>query len=351
MQSGQNDNGELPDQPASPFEAAVYYFSRMDIDMLDLVLNQETYEDARKEVFLEKINGAFEFFRENGDTELIPLPGQCAHKECINYCKGGFAFAGNNSDYHIDLIFEGEGGELQDIYICYCFLPDNGHKFEGTFFCFAIHDEERVDFDPDPRYWHVLQRTNQAIAELMKFNETGLSEDDAVYWVERYHMLYEETEEFGKYVSLEGFLNYFNSLKEYLSFLPYREEAAEAMRIFHTYSEPHNDPGALIDWLMLFEELGLDRLDQQLGEHDMTTEGLFPLAGCFDILLSSEMAGSLHEFCRVFNAYYWDALLQVSGLSEKDWEIIYNTAESGKHKFSLRYFVERRAQRKGEGKV
>jgi hypothetical protein len=50
----------------------------MDIEMLELLLNDnQTYQDARKDAFLEKLKHAFDTFKSTNDTSLIALKGTC----------------------------------------------------------------------------------------------------------------------------------------------------------------------------------------------------------------------------------------------------------------------------------
>ena len=100
-------------------EAIIQYFSSMDLGMLELLLDENrTYQDASKEIFLEKVGSAFEEFKSNGDTYLTPAKGKCDSTSCNNNGCSGFAFIGNNSNKSLPLIFEENESDYVDIYFC-----------------------------------------------------------------------------------------------------------------------------------------------------------------------------------------------------------------------------------------
>jgi len=101
-------------------EALIYFFKKMDIEMIDDILDNEiTYQDFRKPFFISKLQIAFETFKKNGDTELISKPGRCNN---CNVCDSGFSFIGNNTGDFIDLIIKTENGKILDLFECVEFL-------------------------------------------------------------------------------------------------------------------------------------------------------------------------------------------------------------------------------------
>src|ERR1035437_5490041 len=102
----------------NPKEAILKYFCEMDIEMLEMVLDDgRTYDGARKDVFLKRLNELFNKFKKNNDKYLIPHNGKsigsCGHNGI-----SGYAFVGNNSRNYLELIFEINGTDVIDIASC-----------------------------------------------------------------------------------------------------------------------------------------------------------------------------------------------------------------------------------------
>ncbi|MGL6269330.1 MAG: hypothetical protein ACRC2O_15460, partial [Chitinophagaceae bacterium] len=84
-------------------ETIIHYFEKMDIRMLDILLDDtKTYQNASKDIFLEKLALAFKKFKNINDTFLTSYKGICGSKVCPNKGCKGFSFVGNISGQHID---------------------------------------------------------------------------------------------------------------------------------------------------------------------------------------------------------------------------------------------------------
>lgn len=128
---------ELP-LPKTRYDAVVYFLAKMDTEMLDEILDsKKTYQDFKKEVFLQKLNNAFDVFRDSGLTQLQIYPGVC--KGCSKGCRG-FTFLGKRGQY-IDIIFKKLKEEIMDMYECSALnndgiVPDKSERvwIDGSLF-------------------------------------------------------------------------------------------------------------------------------------------------------------------------------------------------------------------------
>lgn len=97
-------------------QAIRHFIEKMDIEMIDAFLdNDKTYQDFKKEVFISRLQQAFEEFKSFGDTHLNSIEGSC------NRCdktKTGFTFIGNNSNNYMDIIFDTTDNKIEDLYQC-----------------------------------------------------------------------------------------------------------------------------------------------------------------------------------------------------------------------------------------
>src|ERR1039458_4600241 len=100
-------------------EAFLYYMERMDIEMLDLILDDGiTYYGVRKEVFLEKLGAAFVEFKKSNDSSLRTYKGKCGSDSCPNKGIKGCIFVGNSSRNHLELLIEESGTHIIDLSRC-----------------------------------------------------------------------------------------------------------------------------------------------------------------------------------------------------------------------------------------
>ena len=102
----------------NPTSSILKYMSEMDIEMLSLILDEnKTYQDATKDVFLNKLKGAFETFKNEKDQKLNYYPGVCNSSECTNTGCKGYTFVGDTSGASLDLIFDEKNGRKSSLLI------------------------------------------------------------------------------------------------------------------------------------------------------------------------------------------------------------------------------------------
>ncbi|MEY2702156.1 MAG: hypothetical protein RLY43_789 [Bacteroidota bacterium] len=115
-----NEKGSIPLE--SQADAVLYFFQRMDISMLKLVLDDaRTYQDFEKKEFLKKLDYAYTTLLDAGNTYLNRYAGFCNSEECNFKCKG-YSFVGNVTNDYMDLILEIKNNKVTDIYECSKFI-------------------------------------------------------------------------------------------------------------------------------------------------------------------------------------------------------------------------------------
>ena len=132
----------------------------MNISLLDFVLDDErAYMDVPKELFLKKINKEFDWLKKKGITQFSQVvKGYCG--DCNKGC-GGYTFLTDNKDY-LDLLFEEEGNEIQDIYICSKFINEKEIEKEYEVY-FSFYEDEKTNFKPSIDI--LIKKSNIEIAE------------------------------------------------------------------------------------------------------------------------------------------------------------------------------------------
>ncbi len=115
-----NEEGKVPLQTNA--DAVMYFLQRLDVDMLKLVLEEATYQDYDKKVFVKKLSYAFDELLSRGNTYLNRFEGNCTSNVCTNVHCQGFSFVGNSSQDYMDLILEIKNNKVTDIFECSNFI-------------------------------------------------------------------------------------------------------------------------------------------------------------------------------------------------------------------------------------
>ena len=118
-----NYNGEIPLKTQA--DAVLFFFQRLDIDMLNLLLeDNRTYQIYDKPLFIKKLGNVFDEFIQSGNTYLNKHEGFCNSESC-NFKCNGFCFIGNKSGHYFELIIDIKDGVVHDMYECASFESCN----------------------------------------------------------------------------------------------------------------------------------------------------------------------------------------------------------------------------------
>ena len=99
-------------------EYILEYFENMNIEGIRHYLSdQYTYSELPKEVFLVRLEQAFNDFKKEGDTALNIEKTICKKSFC-NKGNQVYSFYGNVAETYLHLVFEQENNEIIDIYSC-----------------------------------------------------------------------------------------------------------------------------------------------------------------------------------------------------------------------------------------
>ncbi|MBL0261019.1 MAG: hypothetical protein IPQ10_08120 [Saprospiraceae bacterium] len=201
-------------------ELIIESFQKMDLNMLDILLDENrTYQDATKEVFLEKLNIVFSKLKNNGDTLLSTYEGFCNSDACHNKSCKGYSFVGNKSKKHIDLIFEELDNDVKDI--CHC----NGFKTYETFvetenlIMIDVKNDEKADFKPSINFLIISQKCKLAYEELIHYQNKIIDKEVYLTWLAKHHSLYDSIIRFSSYYSeIDKFYWLYNRMEEMKEF-------------------------------------------------------------------------------------------------------------------------------------
>ena len=102
-------------------DAVIHFIKNLDIEMVDDLLDEKyTYQDLKKNIFIQLFSVAFDEFIAAGDTHLRVSNGFCTEVFC-NYQCSGYRFSSTRSGLYFDLIIDIKEGQVTDIYECKSF--------------------------------------------------------------------------------------------------------------------------------------------------------------------------------------------------------------------------------------
>jgi hypothetical protein len=237
-------------------ESIIHYFEKMDIGMLEILLDDsKTYQNAHKNIFLEKLEMAFTEFRNSQDTFLNSSKGKCCNKACPNMGCKGFSFVGNVSGRHIDLIFEDTDTDYADIYQCHGFDSASKNENESVPVILDIKDDEKADFIPDVDFLILSQKCRNAYEELTDASKGNIiGQDIYVTWLKKHRDLFYAVELSPiLYSDYEKFYGLFVSVLNIAGFTDFEDEAGSACKDY-LISHP-DDKSQLLQWLRRYEKL------------------------------------------------------------------------------------------------
>lgn len=293
-------------------------FKTMNFDMLEILLDDnKTYQDATKEVFLDKVHIAFTKLKASGDNSLKSYKGFCNSDNCTNKGCSGYSFIGNNSKNHIDLIFDEENDDVKDIYNCYQFKTIDKSVDKEDFINIEIMEDEKADFNPNIDFLIKSQNYNKAFDELMKFQHNIIDKNIYVHWLKKYYFLYES---FGFSDSLFNNLKKFNSLyyeiNELKDFLKSNKSAKKAIKEYNTL-DIHNEL-ELLKWLVKYEKIGENLilfLYEDIDFEKPEEKEYFELK---NLKIKTSDFKHIAKFKFLFDNQYWDKLKKYTTFTEED---------------------------------
>jgi len=238
-------------------ETIVKAITEMDLVSLKLILDENlTYQDANKDVFLNKLKEIFDEFKKRKDI-LQSHSGKCGSKECSNYKKNGMLFCGKNSGKHFNLIIEEDENEtVKDLYYCNAFKCNFEDKSNNTgkSLDIIVYEDEKANFKPSSHYNYVNTTSLKAISDLFNFKNKTISKNEIMDWLQEYSDFYGSMSIFNfRYKNEHKFYDFYYRAKVLNEYLILEEDCAKAMRLYDTLLE--DNEMNLIKWLAEHEHL------------------------------------------------------------------------------------------------
>lgn len=307
--------------PMTKKESIIHCFENMDIRMLDVLLDDsKTYQNTPKDFFVEKLDLAFQEFRDYEDIALTAISGKCNHKDCPNKGCKGFSFVGNTSGLHLDLVFDETDNDYVDIYQCHGFEPAfvSEHRTEAV--SLDIKEDESLEFKADVDFLIRSQKCRMACVEL---KEAGFREciGPEIYfsWLDKHKELFLSFDVPPQYYrDLNDFYSLYNSLHTLASLIVLDKKACKAYKEYMLLLP--GDEGQLLHWLTSYEEFNDLLILFPFPEGHVAKEisnGYFIIKG---VMICSVEFENMIKFKGVFDAHYDVMIEKYRFISEADAE-------------------------------
>lgn len=229
-------------------EAFLKYLQRMDIEMLDFILDESiVYFGASKKVFLEKLSYIFNQVKLSGETGVLKIK---KHKKQENTYYLIFRISGYSNKF----IIEEQDGRILKMYSPVKRISrydiENLDPLEIFF-----GDDEKIDFKPSNDYVMNLHRCTKAYEELLNDKIQILTKDDIIFWLDKHLLLYNKVKEHYLYLKYNDFRNLFFFLDHLVEELQNYSEVEMALKSF-----TDKDTSALNQWLVDYYRLAFCKL-------------------------------------------------------------------------------------------
>lgn len=341
------NQNETHHSPKNVREAVLYYLSKLDIEMLELVLDDKrTYQEATKEVFVDKLKKAVSVFIQNGDSELKVVKGECQSDKCNKGCLG-YAFIGNCSNYHLDLIVEGASNEILDVYYCSDFNAYSEKLDINKKISIYINRDEQADFKPSVFYLITSQKCVIACDGIIR-NDLHLpivNMQHAEQWLEKYKDLFDSMNPVFPPAAFAKFQSLYRSIGDLVPMYNMKKKAKSGLRFYYNRVKRSRNERILLYWLVEYEILMDDLFSLQyfyFGMENETTEEYVSINGVDEVYLSADDFKDQLKFLEIYTGYYWDMLNKYTTVPEEQWGTLIAGTEASDKRTSLTYHLKQR---------
>jgi len=327
---------------SSQVDAVREYLSRMDVEMLDLVLSdQNTYSDLNKSLFLEKLSDIFEAFKAAGDTRLELYLGECAN--CHKHCRG-YTLLGNTSANYLDLLVAQEAGEVKDIFYC-SDLINYREIDKNTGYTLSFDFEETAEYAEDPDYALLVHQCEQAMIYWDTRKETSTRFEDIDFWLNINASLYDECIGYFMHGRLDAFFDLYRKLSSLKAI--YMEKDLifkEVMLLRNVVRDGCYIERELLQWLVRNEDTGFSDAGSIscFSDYAHFSEGKVLYDEDNQVYLSENEFKPFFLYETFFTRYYDEKLNEYTVYSEQEIEAMDQESDAYRKAMSLRFNMAER---------
>lgn len=338
---------DIHHSPLNQRESFLYYMSRMDVEMAGLVLEDyRTYQDATKSVFWEKLSHSLSEFTAKGDSELKVLKGECKNDRCHKGC-AGYAFVGNCSGFHLDLIVEEANDEILDIYYCSEFKAYSEPLDQNKKISLDIRGDKQSDHQPSEWFQLTAHQCSIASDEIIRkdLHLPIIDMQKAAQWLKKNAELYDSMDPIFTPAAFSKFYDIYYAVKVLTPKFYLKEEAERALQFYQNRVRNSKNKKMLLCWLVEFEQLGDDLMDLYYSYFNVDGEPrkeYVKINRSVEVYLSAGDFVAQLKFLHIYNKYYWNMLEKYTTITEELWTTLEEGTEASEKRISLKYHLQQR---------
>lgn len=312
-------------------------FCNMNTSMLEVLLDDaKTYQDTSKELFIERVNEAFEFLKKEGNTKLNIFKGHCNSADCPNKDCNGYSFVGNEAPYHLDLIFTESQNDIEDIYHCNEFFCEDVNEpvYDTVEVC--VGEDEKINFIPTTEYYAKKQQIEKALSEID--THTILHKDIYLPWLEKHEELYRSINYREQYYATH---NKFTGLHTILSSFKDIVEVEDWCKISVTtyYDVVMDKEMSVLKWLVHHETFYFDCLLYNLFNIDCNHDDFIDYNG---IKATVHDFKNVIEFYKMYKPKYDEMMEKYKTYTDEEYKKLLRENKFPQDYFFLSYHLKQR---------
>lgn len=206
-------------------EAFLKYLGRMDIEMIDMILDDSIVcFGVSKKLFLEKLSFVFNNMRLGGEKGFLKIKQHKKHANTYYLILKTSCFANKF------IIEEKEGHIIKILGTKTITSKDDIESLSYLEFFFG--DDQKIDFIPSNEYVMNVYRCTKAYEELVNDKIQILTSKDVSQWIHKHRLLYEDVKEAYLFFSYDDFRHLFSLLEYLYNQLEYYDEVKMALESY-----------------------------------------------------------------------------------------------------------------------
>lgn len=227
-------------------QAIIKAVTNFDANMLDVILDQESYMKVSKELFVKTLKKEFYYLKTGGVDKFIRvIPGTCT--KCFKGC-GGYTFVTENKRT-FDLLFTEVDDHVTDLFVCSDFNTDEPIEKDRIYFYFK--EDEQIDYNPPIKVRQYQNRTEKILSDFKKLENTIVEIDTFDAWLSEYYEISNLQDPFISYKFEDTYHHLYKSVSRVYDLVRHHEFAKVAMK--HYNSIELTNESEVINWLLQYE--------------------------------------------------------------------------------------------------
>ncbi|MBI9041949.1 hypothetical protein [Lutibacter sp.] len=284
-------------------EAIVKSISEMDINMLSLVLENDTsFMNLYIEDFLGKLQEIFIECRENNITEFSKvIPGESIEDRETNGLEGYMFITSDKKA--LTLVFEENNNDVVEIYECTQFRSyQNCEETEPIHIC--VWDDEKIDYIPTFEHIALTNRIEVFYTQYEEFKNTITPIEDVDSWYNQIKEVYDSINLFD-HMEFKFFYDFSNLVVDNMFVHFIIENGEISKQALQDYEEIDSENEyEILEWLLKYQDVRSIFSEDLIKSNEWEKRSLVKHKKEASIILDCSNYRSSFKFEEIYNMHY-----------------------------------------------